>query len=591
MLTAGSSVGAPDRSATESPPTPDRRSTLLFWVVVAVASLPVVVTAASVIGHEWHPASDVAIEVLRINEVGGSNTPVTGAHSRYGWDHPGPLLFWWLAPFSSLFGTIGVLVGVAVLNAVAIVGALLIARRRGGLALTALVALVLIALCRETDLLVDPWNPWVAVLPFFTYLLLVWSLADRDFGVLPWLVGVGTFAIQAHVGYAPLVLGAGVVSALVAWRWPPASARGHDGVRRHALVALAVGGLLWLPPVAEQLLGDGGNLGEIVRYFRDPAEAQLGVRAAWGIMGTELGVPGAWLAGGELGPFGVRTSSVIPALVLLVVTAGLGILAVRRGNQSGGRLALLVVVVSGLGVIATSRITGIVGDYLVRWWWAIAAAVWLSFLWSISCSLPARARHGLFVLSVVACALLSAVTAWRAVPAGVPNPDESVAIGQLGRDVIDDLDPDGAYLVDWTDGRDWGAVGTGLFLHLDEHGISVAVPARHEAAIREHRTARADEVDGVIMVVDSDAGQEARPPGAEVIAQFDPLTARERSRAGWLEEEIRKHVASPDQFMAEQLDSAIGRDVLESDGAPRWAIDELAKLRAQGPAYTVSLQP
>ena len=52
--------------------------------------------------------------------------------------------------------------------------------------------LLVLMLANDTDLFVNPWNPWVAVLPFFTYVLLAWSLADGDVAVLPWLVGVGT---------------------------------------------------------------------------------------------------------------------------------------------------------------------------------------------------------------------------------------------------------------------------------------------------------------------------------------------------------------------------------------------------------------
>ena len=59
---------------------------------------------------------------------------------------PGPLLPWLLAPFDWLFGTTGILVGVAVLNSAAIVGALVLARRRGGFTLTVLVAVVLLVL-------------------------------------------------------------------------------------------------------------------------------------------------------------------------------------------------------------------------------------------------------------------------------------------------------------------------------------------------------------------------------------------------------------------------------------------------------------
>ena len=87
--------------------------------VLVLAPLVAVLVALVVSGRAggWHPASDVAVEVLRIREVGGRHTPLVGVHSRYGWDHPGPVLFWALAPFSWLFGTAGVLVGVVVLNA------------------------------------------------------------------------------------------------------------------------------------------------------------------------------------------------------------------------------------------------------------------------------------------------------------------------------------------------------------------------------------------------------------------------------------------------------------------------------------------
>ncbi len=352
------------------------RSLLAGAAVLALA--PIIAAAVSVAGREWYPASDVAIQLLQIDDVGGPHTPLTGAHSRYGWDHPGPLQSWLLAPFDWLFGVTGVLVGVALLNAAAVAGALVVARRRGGVTLTVLVASVLLVLtlANGTDLFINPWNPWVAVLPFFTYLLLAWSLADGDVVVLPWLVGVGTYIVQAHVSYAPLVLGAGLVAALMAWR-APRSAHG-GGVRMPVLIALGTGVVLWLPPLVQQLFSDDGNLTAIIEFFRDPPEAQAGWRLAWGIMGTELGPPGAWLAGDELGAFGVLPSGTVPSVLLIAATVAAGLVASRRGSPSAGRLALLVAAACVLGVVATSRITGLIGTYLVRWWWVLAAVVWLS---------------------------------------------------------------------------------------------------------------------------------------------------------------------------------------------------------------------
>src|SRR5437016_1926581 len=93
-----------------------------FAVAVVIVVLPLVVTTLALVGAHWHPSSDDALEVLKIRDVGGRHTPLTGAPSRFGWDHPGPLLFWILAPFRVLAGNTGILVGVACINAAALVG-------------------------------------------------------------------------------------------------------------------------------------------------------------------------------------------------------------------------------------------------------------------------------------------------------------------------------------------------------------------------------------------------------------------------------------------------------------------------------------
>src|SRR4051812_34887712 len=199
-----------------------RRRIGLFAVVVVLVVLPLIVAVASLIGTHWHASGDDALELLRIREVGSRHMPLTGAQSRFGWNHPGPLLFWGLAPFNWAFGPSGVLVGVGLLNAAALVATLFIARRRGGLAFVVVLGIAMLALLRALGsiVLIDPWNPWVAVVPFLLYLLLAWSVAERDYGALPALVAVGSFLAQTHVGYAPLVLGAGGIAGMLAFVGP-----------------------------------------------------------------------------------------------------------------------------------------------------------------------------------------------------------------------------------------------------------------------------------------------------------------------------------------------------------------------------------
>ena len=601
MATVRGSPGALGSEISGAPAALRTPGALGFAVVVAIVLLPLAVVLVAIAGASWHPPSDLAVEVMRISEVGGRHTPLVGAHSRYGWDHPGPLLFWGLAPFRWRFGTTGVLVGVVVLNALAIVGALLIARRRGGLPLVVLVggAVLTLTWALGPSLLADPWNPWVAVLPFFTFVLLAWDLADGHLWALPWLVGVGTFLVQTHLGYTLLVLGLGLVAALLALgavRHQSAGDRAAAGLtaRRSGLAALAVAAVLWIPPVLQQVFGAEGNLSAILRFVRNPSEPAVGWRTAWGILGTELGFPGAWLAGRELDVFGVRTGSTVPAVVLLFATAALGAVAWRSGATSAGRLATLALTASVLGVVSGARVTGAVGSYLVRWWWVIAAVVWLAVGWSIWSLLSrTRIRGALATVAVVGLLALGGLTAGRAVSAHVPGEQDSVAIGQLGDQIADALGDEGAYVVDWTDARDWGAVGAGVFVDLERRGLAVEAASRFAPVFGSWRTAPVQAGDGLLLVVGADdvARGFEPPPDATVIAQYEPLTATEQERLDGLQQQIRGSLGStgePDWTLA---DSAFGRQVLRDQGAPAHLVDELSELHARGSAYTVFLQP
>src|SRR5437763_856356 len=81
-----------------------------------------------------------AVIDLRTRDVFTSQTPLVGPYSR-GFNHPGPALFWLLAPFSVLAGGAawGTLVGAAVLQGTAIALSGWLAFRRGGLMLALLV--------------------------------------------------------------------------------------------------------------------------------------------------------------------------------------------------------------------------------------------------------------------------------------------------------------------------------------------------------------------------------------------------------------------------------------------------------------------
>jgi hypothetical protein len=576
---------------------------LTLPIAAVLIVVPFVIAVISLVGSHWYPSSDLALEAVRIKDVGGHHTPLVGVQSRLGWDHPGPLMFWLLAPFHGLFGQTGLLLGAAVLNAAALVGSLIVARRRGGLPLVALVAIVAALLCRALgpELLIDPWNPWVPVLPFLLYAMLAWCVADQDWVALPWLVGIGSFVVQTHVGYAPEVLGLGALACALGafgsyWEHRRARAGGSGdtqpppSARRWIVVAAAVGFLVWLGPVVQQLTGSPGNLGEIVDSFRHPVDPVAGWEAGFGVMGRELALVGPWITGNDAAPSAlVGTASTIPATLLLVATAALGALAWRRGANDAGRLALLAVSGAGIGVVAVSRITGFLGPYLVRWSWVIAALVWLSLVWSLW-SLVARApmTNALAAVSLVTVVGLTVSTGWSAVSVPVPEQQFSNAIARLGPGAVRHLQRDNRYLVTFVDSENFGApVGVGVFLDLEGHGRQVRVERQYSRRFGSWRVASRPQVDGVVIVVaggDIERGW-VPPPGATRIAAYDPLSRPDRARAQLLERQARQRLGPAAPVNALPVLNPITRKLLIDSGVDPHAVEELRQLRQRGDAY------
>src|SRR5581483_8728296 len=90
---------------------------------------------------------------------------------RFGWDHPGPALYYWAAPFYALahhrIG--GLSVAAAAANLIAVAIALAALRRglgRSGIAVWSSAAVVVAwLLLLDVERLHDPWNPLLVIVP------------------------------------------------------------------------------------------------------------------------------------------------------------------------------------------------------------------------------------------------------------------------------------------------------------------------------------------------------------------------------------------------------------------------------------------
>lgn len=552
--------------------------------------------AVGLIGRTWMPSFDQALEVLRIGDVGGPNSPLVGVFSRWGWAHPGPMLFYALAPFERVAGATGVLVGTAALNAMsvgaAVAGARLAAGRRAAVAAAATLGLLSLGL--GLDGLVDPWNPTLALLPWTASIVLAWSATlDRPWLLVPAVV-LASFALQAHVGYlllvaAPLGLSVGVV-AWHAWR------RGAlGGASRPVAAASAVGLLAWAPPLWQQLTGDPGNLAAIARYARSPSTESAGLEVALGSLGAHVRVAGPWLTGNDASGlnFGV-TGALAPALLLLVAVAAVSI-TVKRREGDAGHVALVstVLVLVAIGVVTSARVTGLYAPYIVLFWRGIAALAVLALAWGLLALLPAWGRH---TELAVAGALVVALAAGAAaqLPTQVPLPQVSSALHRLVPEVEASLDRGRTYLVRGQELRLLGAPVSGLFVALERRGFDVRVDPDPLAPLTygTWRTADDSDVDGVVFVVDQTSislGWQP-PDGARLLASHDPLSPAERRELDELEARIRADAdADPDEPLYVHL--PYFRGLLVRAGAARGHVERLAALHAKGDRYEVHLIP
>src|SRR6202011_1452960 len=184
-------------------------------VVGLCAAGPVIASTARALSDGWLPAGDQANIATRAYDVLSSHTPLVGLHSDVSAvTHQavyslGPMLFWLLA-LPARLGSPGTLVlTMGIVNAAAIVGAVVLARRRGGLTLMFVAGIAIVLMCRSLapEVLHDVWNPSAGLFPFTLLIFLCWSLACGEYRLLPITVLVASFVVQCQLAFVPPVLG------------------------------------------------------------------------------------------------------------------------------------------------------------------------------------------------------------------------------------------------------------------------------------------------------------------------------------------------------------------------------------------------
>jgi hypothetical protein len=414
---------------------------------------------------------------------------------------------------------------------------------------------------------------------WMVFLLAVWSIVVDDLAMLPVAVFAGSFCAQTHIPYAGLVggMGAFTVVAVGVWFWP----RRHDAEARRRLLVWGVPsvvllGVLWTPPVIDQIIHHPGNFSIIKENFSHPTEPAVGfgqaVKVALGNLDVYTLVTG--YQGSETALAGVS----LPGIALLALWLGAAVVAWRKGYHQVLRLHLVVAAALVLGLISVSRILGFLWYYLVLWDWgtltlSVVAIVWTAvLLWhdreadraatatttdrggngadgateavpAAPATPVARSRSVTLATAALGALLVATVASFTydAAHTEVPAASESRVLRHIAPVVVDKLrsgqvpggGEDGRYLVRWDeDALAIGSQGYGFLLELERQGFDVGVPAAHATGAVPHRVRDPKDATATISYVigQSNIDRWRSDRNAVEIAFFEPRNADQLRR-------------------------------------------------------------
>ncbi|MEW6471833.1 MAG: hypothetical protein AB1679_06160 [Actinomycetota bacterium] len=356
-------------------------------LILPLFAVPVLVYIGRLLLHQPGItfAGDVALIEMATRQA-ARGAQMLGPYSRFGWSHPGPAWFLFLAvPYRLVgFQSWSIVVAAALFHVLVGAALLWLCWRQGGRRLVVLTAFFLVVYIRSVDvnLFIYPWNPWALILPML--LLIVVSATDvlRPSTKLLWSAVLGSILVQTHLGTAPIVAGIGIsvvgIECLRRRRNPGQRLIAGWNRLRQPRIVLPVAALfvLWVPPLVQQLTHSPGNLGLILRFVRlpDPGHSLSEAMKAVGSQLRRFPFERGRLVND---PVPSHATDGLVLLFYLAVSILLIALGRRRGEQFVARLGMSTGLGLVISVISVMRVSGGIFDFLTAWISVLPVALWL----------------------------------------------------------------------------------------------------------------------------------------------------------------------------------------------------------------------
>ncbi len=499
--------------------------------IVVILVAPFVVSAVRILMVKggYATLSDLSIIELRIRDI-PTHPPLVGPYSRFGWNHPGPALYYVLAVPYWLLGraSAGLAIGALAVNAASCVGVVALAHRRGGLRLAApaAIAMLLFAHALGPATLANSWNPTLPVMPLVLFCMLTWSVSVGDALLMPVMVFVGSFIAQSHIGLVPVVLSLGAVACgSLAFRWHGRTARVSP---MPLAVALGLFALMWSGPVVEAVAHHGGNLRALFHYFTHSHTA-VGLSEAWRIVSNEFSASAQWLRGYARDVYTGEPASAYRATIPLgFALLALGsVYAVRRRERGAVEVMIIATLAAVVALLSIAAIGGVAYDYLSTWVSAVAVFGAIASVAVVSMASPwnkpyvERAVAALLVVAIIAS---SGFAVREALTFTDPSDRGAHIVADVANKLaaLPSLRDRTVAIVNPADVVSAGAA-SGLFLGLERAGVRVRVPADAGYIYGAHRSS-ADLTHAVwlgVSVADEPNHVPSAKPGMQLLTRAD----------------------------------------------------------------------
>lgn len=519
-----------------------RRIPSKLVIAITVVAALVVPALWAVLAHSEPSVGDIALIELRSRDVLSRHPPLYGAYSRYGWAHPGPLIFYAYAIPYRLFGSDGDSLRIAALlvNTASLATLAWLLRRRGRSAfvvvLAATCALVWGLMPRA---LADSWNVTIDLLPFLVTIVACWCALCGDRHA--WLAAAlaCSFTVQAHIGFgvviAPLVIASGT--------WLAVRGRRADApIRpRHVAVGAAAGLAIALPALYDVVAHWPGNLGHLAGWSLSNDEPTVGLGDALRMVGRSSSLsfplhprfPNQFILAIESVSVGFAPGA------LLVLLAAATAISVRRRWRDEAVLCGCLATVWFAGLVAAARVTRPLAFWLVEWlqplawltWAAVALVAWRMVQPRVGRLLDRpRMRSAVAVVGAIVLGAGTAAYAHGLPPAGDFTYADAIDRLVSGARTVGRDQP---IFFDYTgDPFTAGTVFLAVANELDQHGFEICVRPEYAIQFGQRRVCpgRGD----VRLLIRDEPLATDTPDHGTVLAISDPLSPAERGEADGL---------------------------------------------------------